>query len=334
MNLLVAVVSQWHRKLFAPATERRLGKIATLLPVDPPDTADADFLLRHIADAEAVITSWETAQFDESVVEKARSLRVVLHAGGSVKPVVSQALYDRDICVVSAAAALGPCVAEYCLAMLLLGGKRAFWAGMACREGRWQEGVEAFHGPHELYRGRVGVIGTGQVGRHLIRLLKNFTCTIVVYDPYLSAADAGQLGVEKAGTLDELFESCLFVSLNAPTTEETVGMIRGRHFRMLPEGAVFVNSARAAIINQDEFIAELRTGRFVACVDVTDPEEPPPADHPLRTLPNVWLTPHVAGTRAENLQAIGDLVADELERFTRGEKPLYTVSEEQLARLA
>ena len=333
MNLLIAVVSHWRREIFTPAIEQRLENVASLLPVDPPESADADFLRRHIADAEAVITSWETAQLDESVVEEARSLRLVLHAGGSLKPIVSDALYDRGVRVVSAAAALGPRVAEYCLAMFLLGGKRAYWAGMACRDGRWLDGVEAFHGPHELYRTRVGVIGTGQVGRELIRLLKNFTCTIVAYDPYLSAADAEQLGVEKAENLDALFESCLFVSLNAPTTDETVGMIRGGHFRLLPEGATFVNSARAAIIHEQEFIEELRTGRFVACIDVTDPE-PPPADHPLRRLPNVWLTPHVAGTRAENLQCIGDFVADELHRFARGEDLLHAVSQDELARLA
>jgi len=129
------------------------------------------------------------------------------------------------------------------------------------------------------------------------------------------------LGISKVDTLEELFEKSLVVSLNAPSTDETKNMIRGRHFKLLRNGGVFINTARGAIVNQEEMIAELKKGRFLACIDVTDPE-PPLLDNPLRILPNVWLTPHEAGVTAQNMLRIGTFVADEIEVFVNG-KPLY-----------
>ena len=110
-------------------------------------------------------------------------------------------------------------------------------------------------------------------------------------------------------------------------------MIRGTHFRLLRPGAVFINTARAAIVHEQEMVEELAKGRFVACIDVTDPE-PPPADSPLRSLPNVWLTPHIAGAVAQNLLRIGTFAANEVEAFLAGEPLHFQVTEQQLANMA
>ena len=97
-------------------------------------------------------------------------------------------------------------------------------------------------------------------------------------------------------------------------------MIRGRHLALLPEGAVFINTARGAVVHEQEMIEELTKGRIVACLDVTDPE-PPSADSPLRNLPNVILTPHIAGAAAQNRKRIGAFIADEIEAFVHN-RPL------------
>lgn len=110
-------------------------------------------------------------------------------------------------------------------------------------------------------------------------------------------------------------------------------MIRGEHFRLLPPGALFVNTARGAIIHEQEMIEELRKGRFVACLDVTE-QEPPAPGHPLRELPNVWLTPHEAGAVAQNLLRIGAFVADEVEAHAAGRPLKYEVKQEQLSHIA
>jgi phosphoglycerate dehydrogenase-like enzyme len=110
-------------------------------------------------------------------------------------------------------------------------------------------------------------------------------------------------------------------------------MIRGRHFAMLPDGAVFVNTARGILINQDEMVDQLRRGRMVACLDVTIPE-PLPIDHPLRKLPNVIITPHQAGAMADNLVRIGEFIADEIERYAAGKALVGEVTHDKLATIA
>jgi phosphoglycerate dehydrogenase-like enzyme len=178
------------------------------------------------------------------------------------------------------------------------------------------------------------VIGAGYVGRILIGLLQHFPCDVFLYDPYYSVEHARQLGARKLESLDEVFSTCDVVSLNAPVTSETKGMLRGRHFALLRDGALFINTARGVLVNESELIEELRTGRFVACLDVTDPVEPPPADHPFRVLPNVLLTPHIAGAVAQNLFRIGACVADEVEAFVNGRPLQFEVKREQLDRIA
>jgi phosphoglycerate dehydrogenase-like enzyme len=250
-----------------------------------------------------------------------------------VKPICSPALWRAGVRVTSGAAAIAQGVAETCLGLILTVPKRLFWAALDTRAGHWKLRVDCFGPPFEVYRQKVGVIGAGHIGRRLIELLGQIDCEVLVYDPYLAAEAAAKLGATKVETLEELFSRCRVVSLNAPTTDETRGMLRGRHFALLPRGAVFINTARHVLIHEPELLAELAKGRFVAVLDVTEPE-PPPVDYPLRRLPNVILTPHMSGTSYEGRRRIGRLVADEIEAFLAG-RPLHCeVTEAQLAHIA
>jgi phosphoglycerate dehydrogenase-like enzyme len=330
---LFAVKQKWYPTIFREADMARLRRVSDVLPVPPPAQADKAFLLAHAREAEVVVTTWETAALDAEVIAAAPKLELVVHAAGSIRPIVSEALWARGVKVSSMAAAISFGVAEFCLGQFLMGGKRAYWAAQGTRAGQWGEGVRVFDGPHELYGQNVGVIGAGHVGRHLIRLLRNFTCNIHLYDPYTSAERAREMGAVKVESLDDLFATCLFVALCAPSTPETQGMVRGRHFARLPKGAVFVNAARGAITDEGELVEELRKGRFVACLDVTV-VEPTPAEHPLRSLPNVVLTPHIAGVVAENRFRIGAMACDEIIGHCEGRGLQYGVTQEQLARMA
>lgn len=332
-TLLLAVSAELQPKLFSPRDLARLDAHCRLLPARPSGAADAAFLDAHLGQADVILTSWGTAALDAERLARAPKLAFLAHAAGSVKPVVSDALWQRGIQVSSAAAAIAFGVAEFCLGLMLTAPKRAFWAGIATRQGEWSEGIKFCHGPQEIYQQTIGIIGAGHVGRHLARLLRHFTCDVLMFDPYCPAATLAELGATRVDTLDELFTRCRVVSLNAPSTEETRHLIRGRHLALLPDGALFINTARGAIVHEEEMIDELRKNRFVACIDVTDPAEPPPADHPLRRLPNVWLTPHEAGTVAQNMLRIGTFAADEVLAFAAGAPRRYAVTQEQLARI-
>jgi len=152
-----------------------------------------------------------------------------------------------------------------------------------------------------------------------------------VYDPYLSDDDATALGVVKS-ELDDLMVRSDIVSLHAPKTEETHHMINARNLALLRAGATLINTARGALIDEAAFVEHLRKGTTWAILDVTDPEPPPP-EHPFRSLPNVVLTPHFAGTVESGRSRIGDCVLEEIKRFIAGEQLRYEVREEMLPRI-
>lgn len=357
-NILLAIPPRWYPTVLSAPDLERLGKLGHLinptLPVDQGPSqeshnvvstaVDHAFLMNHIGTADIVVTSWDTPNLDAGVIANAPRLKLVCHAAGSVRSVVSDALWDRGrngsgsaqehrVRVTSSAAAIAHGVAEFCLGLILSCTKRVPWFATGTRAGLWQEPVAAFGGAFEIYQQKIGVIGAGHIGRHLIHLLQSFSCEVVVYDPYLTPDAARALNATKAETLEELFASCRVVSLNAPTNEGTRGMLRGHHFAALRPGSLFINTAGSIQICEEEFLAELRKGRFVACIDRCE-LEPVELDHPYRTLPNVLLTPHIAGAIAENQFRIGTLVADEVEAFVHGRPLRHEVTREALEKMA
>lgn len=332
-KVLFAIPEDLFPRVFTARDVRRVLKYCA--PAAAPETtcSDKEYMLRNAAEASIIITSWNSSRIDSDVISAAPNLRLVVHAAGSVKPVVSDALWDAGVRVVSTSAAIAEGVAEFTLGLILTSVKRTFWAANAVRQGEWLSSIHVFGGAFEIYRQKIGVIGASNVGKKLIRLLENFDCDILLFDPYCTPEAAADLGVTLVGSLDELFSSCRVVSLNAPSTEETKGMIRGEHLAQLPDGGVFINTARNAILNEPECIEEFRKERFIACLDVTDPEEPCPADHPYRTLPNILLTPHIAGAVAENRLRMGAFAADEIQAYCEGKKLRFEVKQEQLSRM-
>lgn len=319
-NIALAVKRDLYGQLFSTPDVQRILQVGEFLN-EPADEVTRELLLKWVADADIVITSWRTPQLDRDIIAAGSQIKLVTHAAGSVKPIVCDELWDRGIRVTSAAAAIAPGVAEFCIGMALLASRRAFWMADSMRSGHWHDLMNCFGGGFELYQQNIGIIGASHVGKELIRLFKSYTCNIYLYDPYCSATQADDLGVTLVDDLDTLFSSCRVVSLNAPATDETRHMLRGSQFEKLQDGSVFINTARPAIIHEPEFIEQLRLGRFVACIDVTDPE-PCPMDHPFRSLPNVILTPHIAGAKHENKRLIGTYVANEIEAFAAN-RPLH-----------
>jgi phosphoglycerate dehydrogenase-like enzyme len=170
------------------------------------------------------------------------------------------------------------------------------------------------------------------IGSGVLERLKEYDVVTFCHDPYLSEDRARRLATRPA-SLEELFSECDLVTLHAASIPETAGMITGEHFRRMKEGSVFINTARGRIVREGEMIEVLREGKILAFIDVTDPE-PPEADSPLYTLPNVFLTPHIAGPVGDEVRRQGELVLQELRRFLNGEPPLHPVTRDMMAWLA
>jgi phosphoglycerate dehydrogenase-like enzyme len=182
------------------------------------------------------------------------------------------------------------------------------------------------------YRRAIGIVGASRIGRKVINLLKGLDCNVLLYDPFVTRDDPIAAGVELV-ELDVLMARSDVVSLHAPSLPSTRGMIGAKQLKLMRDGATFINTARGALVDEAALIAELQTGRISAVIDVTDPEIPPP-DSPLFELPNVLLTPHMAGAVGSERARLGRLVANEIERFIAGEPLQFAVEARLLERLA
>lgn len=232
-----------------------------------------------------------------------------------MKGYIPQAVLRRGIEVSSAAIAMAPAVAECSLILGFLGLRQIHRDDAAMHSNdpdRAWLGRDAFGMGEEIASQRIGVIGAGGVGRIVIGHLRALNAEIWVSDPYLSDEAASQLGARKA-TLEDLMRSCPIVVNHAPTTPETHHLIGAPELALLPESVYLVNTARSRVIDQDALLAELASGRIRAALDVFD-REPLPLDHPFRSLPNVILTPHIAGGTRETRDRQGACVVRNLTR--------------------
>jgi phosphoglycerate dehydrogenase-like enzyme len=288
-------------------------------------------LVALLPGAEAVVTSWGVPGFTPEMVAVADTLKIIGHAAGSVKHILPKAGYDRGIVVLSASTILADSVAEYTLWAMLSMQRDLYRYEHEMKDARsWTHGLRGF--AHELYYKRVGLISAGLIGRKVIALLKPFHCDLLLHDPYLSEAEAEALGVRLV-SMAELFATSDIVSVHAPITPETEEMIGAEHFAAMPDGALFINTARAWVVDQDAMRAALATGRIRGVLDVYD-KEPLPADDPLRDMDNVFLTPHVAGFTAESRMRLVETIADDIARFFAGEAPHHAVTWERLQIMA
>ncbi|MFJ1808136.1 MULTISPECIES: hydroxyacid dehydrogenase [unclassified Streptomyces] len=317
--------------LFPPPVMARLRRLADVDPAlvvqdfsDPAATA-------ALSRADVLITGWGCPHIGAQVLEAAPRLRTVLHAAGSVRHLVGDPFWERGLTLSSAVQANALPVAEYTLAAILLAGKDAFGLRERFRTERAHPGPTEYAAVGNLGR-RVGLIGASRVGRRVLELLRPFDLSVSLYDPYVDADEAADLGVVPL-PLDELLRTSDIVSVHAPDIPQTRHMLSRERLALIPDGGVLINTSRGALVDQPALVEELTRGRISAVLDVTDPE-PLPAHSPLFSLPNVFLTPHIAGSLGNELARLGGTVVEELERVTTGLPLAHAVHRAGLANSA
>lgn len=302
-----------------------------------PEKIGEEYMKAAIKDADACITCWKTPKLTESILSEAPGLKLLAHSAGSIKAVTTDDVWNRGIRVTSAAPIIAIDVAETALALIITSLKRLWQYNGITAKGYWSDDKEVrdqIEKAKRLHDGvRIGIIGASHVGRNLIQMLKVFKVEVLLYDPYVNEQQAAELGVKKAA-LDELMSQCDAVSLHAPNIPQTYHMINKQNLALMRDGAVFVNTARGAIVDELALIDELKTGRLFACIDVTDPKKPAP-DSPLRHLDNVILTPHIAGGHTFNgRQQQGSYVVSEVYNFLTEGKLKYEVTRDMVSYIA
>ena len=317
-------------QLFTDEALDRMAELGQVVVNPGRERPTVEETIDLVQGARACVTSWGCQRMTEEILDVAPDLGIVVYAAGSTKPVVADAVWERGITVTSSAAMIAVNVAEITVGCLIVGLKNVWGLSQVTHSGGWREGRES-EKMRVLNQATIGVIGASHVGRKVLEYLRPFGVKeILLYDPYWSAEDIAELGARKV-PLPELLSRSDAVTLHAPALPTTRHMLGGEELRLMNDDAVLINTSRGQNIDQQALTAELEKGRLFAFLDVTDPE-PPARDSRLRALPNVVLTPHVAGGSAN--PRMGDHAVEELRRFFAGEAPLYEVTREMLARIA
>ncbi|MEU1369840.1 hydroxyacid dehydrogenase [Streptomyces sp. NPDC005803] len=309
-----------------------LSQVCDLAPLPVLDDFTTDRARAVLADTELLITGWGCPPLDAAALASAPRLRAVVHTAGSVRGHITDACWERGIEVSSAAAANALPVAEYTVAMILLSGKRVLERARDYRSQRHRDDWLTTSPAVGNYGRTVGILSASLIGRRVIELLRPYDLRVLLHDPYVSEAEAAELGVRSVG-LGELFARSDLVSVHTPLLPATRGLVsRELLMSMSPDG-VLLNTARGAVVDQDALTDVLRLGRIRAVLDVTEPDTLP-AGHPLWECENALITPHLAGSQGNEWQRLVDLAVGETERWAAGDGFAHPVRRERLAFLA
>lgn len=307
--------------VFMPETYQLLIEDFNIRVNDREVDYTTERVAEEIGEFDGLVTGWGTPALDQSVFRNARRLRIIAHSAGSVKYMLSKDLVEKyvipmGIRVFSANDAIAYNVAESTIGYMIMASRRFIDHALSIRtRGVWRDRTIPSNGQY-LSGSKVGIIGASKVGRHVIRLLEPFDVRILVYDPYLSESDAKRLGIEKT-SLDGVFSHCDFITIHAPSTDETYRMIGKRQLALMKDGAILLNTSRGGVIDHEALLDKCLEGRNVVVLDVTDPEPLPP-DSPFRKLENVVITPHVSGSGYYGYHRIGSSTLKALIDFFAG----------------
>ncbi|MBW5421908.1 hydroxyacid dehydrogenase [Streptomyces sp. BG9H] len=317
-------------RVLPPDLRARLASCVRLAPpvLSGPLTSPAARAV--LAETEVLVTGWECPLLTPEVLAGAPRLRAVVHAAGSVKWMVTDAVWERGLVVSSAADANADPVVAFTMAAVTFGAKGALRAAAGYAAGVRPAFTERVGGDART----VGVIGASRIGRRVIASLRASDAgyRVLLTDPYVTPAEAGALGVELV-PLAELCRRSGIVTVHAPELPSTIGLLSEAMLRLIPDGGVVINTARGPLVDTQALARECAAGRLEAFLDVTDPE-PLPAGHVLLGLPNVLVTPHIAGAQGSEVRRLGAYAVAEVERYVAGAPLRGRLLREDLARLA
>lgn len=322
----VALSPELVDELHLGAQLARLEKLAQIERWPGPDSPPLEAVAAALGHAEVLVTGWGTPPLPLAEWSPAASpLRLVAHSAGTVKQLLPPEALERGLLVAHANESLAEAVAEFTVGAIIMARRQAFAAADRMRRG---ETRLAPRSARELGGSTVGIIGASAIGRRVLRLLQPFGPRLLLADPYCPPETAAALGAELL-PLHALLAQSDVVSLHAPVTAETLGMLGAPEFAAMPDGALFVNTARGRLVDADALLRELQSGRISALLDVTDPAEPLPPASPFLHLENCVVLPHIAAVTLEARQRQGAYTVDDILRYLSRQPLRFGVTRER-----
>ena len=278
---------------------------------------DPDELADFIGDASVLIN--HLGPVTASMLERLPGLQLVAVSRGGPVNLDMEALKSRGIKVVNTPGRNANAVAEFTVGMIIVETRRIRAGHESLRDGIWRGDLyRADRTGDELADLCVGMLGFGRVGRLLAQKLRPFDCRILISDPFVTVDEDGLEQVDQ----ERVLRDSDVVTINARVTPDTVGLIGKKELGLMKPTALLVNVARGPLVDYDALYEALQDGQIAAAALDTFPEEPTPKDWPLLQLPNVIVTPHIAGASRRTTRVAAASAAEEFRRHLNGEQPL------------
>lgn len=321
MRALLAMPASLQHRMFDDA---QLARLRELAQIDTEHTVRdlADASDEELAEVEVLLTGWGSAPVDLAALARLPRLRAIVHTAGTVRHVVTDAVWERgDVVVTSATEPNAIPVAEFTLAHILLAGKRSLAQERRYRDDHRPRPATASSPEIGNYGAVVGLIGASRVGALVAEHLRRFDLEVLITDPFASEEQVAALGARRVEP-EELYARSDVVSLHAPDVPSTRGMVSRRLLALMRDGTTFVNTARPALVDVDALRDEVVSGRLAAVLDVHDDLAD---DDPLWQAPLASITPHIAGSQGNELHRMGEAALEEVRRLGAGEEPRFPV---------
>jgi D-3-phosphoglycerate dehydrogenase len=281
-----------------------------------------DDIVAFIGDTPILVT--HLAPLSAAMMDRLPQLKLIAVTRGGPVNIDIGAARERGIKVVNTPGRNASAVAEFAIGTILAQTRMITRGHDALRRGDWRGDLyRADLAGEELSEMTVGVVGYGHIGTRVVRILKAFGCRILVCDPYVQlAVDDLRDGVEQV-SLERLLAQSDVVTLHPRVTEETRGMIGSAQFAAMKPGSFFVNTARGPLVDYQALYDALVSNHLRGAAIETFAVEPVPPDWPLLQLPNVTLTPHIAGASVKTVRIAARSAAEEVRRYLNGEPLLH-----------
>jgi len=329
-NLVVCAGQDLFDSFFPPKQKKRLSQ---LFRWQLDGSREMNSLRKKLARAEALITTWDSPRFFEDVLQLAPQLRIIAHCGGEVKSRFALPLFDQ-LTITNAPEPMARATAEMGATLLAYCARNIdfYRDAMRTRSNRIYDEMHLYGNQESVVGREVAMIGFGRIGRALVNLMRGFDLQWLVYDPYAPKSLEEEYPVRFV-RLQRLLPRANLLVLTAALTDETRGILNRERLAQLPDGAAIINIARGGLIDLDALTREVKRKRLRCAIDVTDPLEPLPVGHPIRTLPGAIVTPHIAASNRRVRKQIADVVMDDLESFFTGHGVKNRVTASMLARM-
>jgi D-3-phosphoglycerate dehydrogenase len=251
------------------------------------------------------------------------ALKLVAVSRGGPVNIDMKAAREAGVLVVNTPGRNSSAVAEFTIGAILAETRLIRLGHESLRRGEWRGDLyRADRTGRELSEMTVGVVGYGNIGTKVVRLLRAFGTKVLVHDPYVQlSAEDRNAGVEHV-SFDDLLSRSDVVTIHPRVTAETTGMMNAAAFAKMKPGAIFVNTARGPLCDYDALYEALASGHLGSAMLETFGVEPVPPDWPLLQLPNVTLTPHIAGASVRTVTYAAEMAADEVRRYIAGLPPV------------